>query len=155
MVENHDRYDSVSPQPLQMSCKICCDSIDSAMISELVANYHLNSSQSSLFQDFISVDSVRTYKPAPEVYKHLAREVGKLGEEGNLWLISGNPFDVCGARAYGMQAIWIDRAGTGWQDRQGGEPTAVVNSLEEVATVLKSHSSSKLYADLNLQILHR
>ena len=82
------------------------------------------------------------YKPAPEAYKHLAREVGKLGQERNLWLVSGNPFDVCGARACGMRAIWVDRAGTGWQDRMGGKPTAVVNSLEEVATVLENLASS-------------
>jgi hypothetical protein len=30
-----------------------------------------------------------------------------------------NPFDVVGARAFGMNAIWVDRAGAGWTDRLG------------------------------------
>jgi 2-haloacid dehalogenase len=97
------------------------------------------SSHSSLFKDIITIDDVKIFKPAPEVYEHLARCVDKVGHEGDMWLISGNPFDVVGARACGMQAAWVDRAGNGWQDKQGGQPTAIVQSLEELEQVVQAH----------------
>ena len=91
-----------------------------------------------LLQDIVVVEEVRRYKPAPEVYQHLVKHVGK--NPSQVWLVSGNPFDIVGARAFGMNAIWVDRAGNGWQDRlvsgSKGRPTAVVNSLEQVLAVV-------------------
>lgn len=51
-----------------------------------------------------------------------------------IWLISGNPFDVVGARSVGMQAIWVDRPNRGWQDAvaPGLRPSAIVHSLEQI-----------------------
>ncbi|KAI1609353.1 haloacid dehalogenase, type II [Exophiala viscosa] len=110
--------------------------------SEMVSS-SVNGSEelsSSVFKDIITVDDVRTFKPAPEVYKHLAEKVGKTGQMSAMWLVSGNPFDVVGARAMGMQAAWVDRAGSGWQDQLGLEPTVVVKSLEEVADAVEKHA---------------
>ena len=97
------------------------------------------SPHSAVFKDIITVDDVKKFKPAPEVYEHLARQVGKVGKEDQMWLISGNPFDVVGARACGMQAAWVDRAGNGWQDKQGGQPTAIVRSLEQLEEAVQAH----------------
>lgn len=99
---------------------------------------------SSVFKDIVTVDFVRSFKPAPEVYKYLAQVVGMSGQEDKLWLVSGNPFDVCGARAVGMQAAWVDRAGNGWQDKLGGEPTVVVKGLGEVAEAVEKHVKGQL-----------
>lgn len=96
---------------------------------------------SSVFKDIITVDSVGAFKPAPEVYKFLVQSVNKVGQESSTWLVSGNPFDVTGARAMGMQAAWVDRAGNGWQDKLGEEPTVVVRSLEEVADAVEKYAS--------------
>ncbi|KAK5561667.1 hypothetical protein LTR46_000472 [Exophiala xenobiotica] len=97
---------------------------------------------SSVFKDFVTVESVQRYKPSPEVYHHLAEKVGKVGEMNAVWLVSGNPFDVTGARAVGMHAAWVDRAGNGWQDKLGLGPTVVVKSLEEVAEAVEKHAGS-------------
>lgn len=97
---------------------------------------------SSVFKDLVTVDVVRTFKPAPEVYKYLAQRLDMAGKESDMWLVSGNPFDVCGARAVGMQAAWVDRAGNGWQDQMGGEPTVVVRQLSEVADAVEQHTNS-------------
>jgi 2-haloacid dehalogenase len=97
---------------------------------------------SSVFQDLVTVDIVGVFKPAPEVYHFLAEKVGRAGQENQIWLVSGNPFDVVGARACGLQAAWVDRAGFGWQDRLGQEPTVVVKSLEEVADVVEKYAGS-------------
>jgi hypothetical protein len=42
-----------------------------------------------------------------------------------------------------MQAAWVDRAGNGWQDMLGGEPTVVVRSLEEVPDAVAKYASKK------------
>ena len=101
----------------------------------------------SVFKDIVVVEEIKAYKPAPKVYRHLAQKTGKNPDSkedmASMWLVSGNPFDVVGARAVGMQAAWVDRAGNGWQDGlvagDTGRPTIVVKSLEEVVeTVSKS-----------------
>ncbi|KAF8590664.1 haloacid dehalogenase, type II [Ramaria rubella] len=84
---------------------------------------------------FVVVDEVKAYKPSPAVYHHLARKVGKENRLHELWLVSGNPFDVVGARQAGINVIWVDRKGKGWCD-QLGEPTRVVRSLHEVAGIV-------------------
>ena len=99
----------------------------------------------AVFRDIVTVEEVRCFKPHPDVYYHLAKKVGKSGDAmGEMWLVSGNPFDVVGARAVGMQACWVDRAGSGWTDElvQGavGTPTAVVRGLGEVVEVVRKHS---------------
>ncbi|KAG9237864.1 HAD-like domain-containing protein [Amylocarpus encephaloides] len=92
------------------------------------------SSSASVFKDLITVEDVQAYKPHPKVYQHLAKKVGKENAMESVWLVSGNPFDVVGARAVGMQAAWVDRAGGGWNDRLGtlakGGPTIVVDGVE-------------------------
>lgn len=112
------------------------------MVSSSVNNSPDLSPYASVFKDIVVIEEVKKFKPAPEVYQHLARKVGKSEKDmSSMWLISGNPFDIVGAKAVGMQACWVDRAGNGWQDEliQGekGRPTAIVKSLEEVLGVVR------------------
>ena len=107
----------------------------------------------SVFKDIVTVEEVKRFKPAPAVYHHLAEKVGKAKTKeamGEMWLVSGNPFDVVGARAVGMQAAWVDRAGNGWVDQliQGtsGQPTVVVSDLRQVVDAVKKHLGGGLTA---------
>ncbi|GAM86410.1 hypothetical protein ANO11243_044240 [Dothideomycetidae sp. 11243] len=97
---------------------------------------------SSSIQSIVSIDDVKQYKPAPESYAHLARQVGKdpssATDMQSIWLVSGNPFDIVGARTAGLSAAWIDREDKGWQDGLG-EPTVVVQSLEQVVDAVSNH----------------
>lgn len=117
-----------------------------AMVSNSV-NHSLDlSPHASVFADIVVVEPVKKFKPAPEVYTHLAERVGKkTSEMEDLWLVSGNPFDIVGARAVGMKAAWVDRAGNGWQDALvaggKGEPTVVLKSLEELPKRLEEHGT--------------
>lgn len=118
---------------------------------EMVSNCVKNSpelsaytQQSSQLAVIVSVDDKRQYKPAHDVYGYLADKMGKdsLDAKGmsQIWLVSGNPFDVVGARAVGMSAVWVDRAGTGWLDclipTERSQPNEIVRSLEEVVDVV-------------------
>ena len=100
----------------------------------------------SVFKDIVTVEEVKRFKPAPAVYYHLAEKVGKAKTKeamSEMWLVSGNPFDIVGARSVGMQAAWVDRAGNGWVDQLVpelvGKPTVVVKNLEQVVDVVKQY----------------
>lgn len=141
-------FPDVAPALKSLSSKSDVDCVvfsngTKTMVSNSVNKSEELSPHASVFKNIITVDFVRTFKPAPEVYKYLASCVGKTGNEGEMWLVSGNPFDVVGARSVGMQAAWVDRAGNGWQDMLGGKPTVVVKSLEEVAEAVEKHANEK------------
>ena len=100
----------------------------------------------SVFKDIVTVEEVKRFKPDPAVYHHLAEKMGKSKTKeamGEMWLVSGNPFDVVGARAVGMQAAWVDRAGNGWTDQliqsDSRKPTIIVKGLGEVVEGMKKH----------------
>jgi len=64
------------------------------------------SPHASVFKGLITVQEIEVFKPDPTVYHHLAKKVGKSysnEDMGSIWLVSGNPFDVVGARAAGIQ----------------------------------------------------
>lgn len=114
------------------------------MVSSSVNKSEELSPYADIFTDIVVVEEVKKFKPAPEVYRHLAEKLGKNAdsekEMAEMWLVSGNPFDVVGARAVGMQAIWVDRVGNGWQDElihgANGRPTHIVRGLEDVVAVV-------------------
>lgn len=84
-----------------------------------------------LLHDVVSVDEVKTFKPDPAVYEHLAGRFG--GDGGDIWLVSSNYWDVMGARHAGLRAIWVQRSEQQVPDPWGLEPDAVVQDLLEVA----------------------
>ncbi|KAL2870567.1 haloacid dehalogenase, type II [Aspergillus lucknowensis] len=110
-----------------------------SMVSNSVRSSPDLAPHATVFADIVSVDGVKQFKPAPAVYLHLAERVGKAAQLEDVWLVSGNPFDVVGARSVGLNAIWVDRAGQGWIDAAvpGERPTVVVRSLEEILDVVK------------------
>jgi len=111
--------------------------------SQKMINNSVNSSKdlkpvSSAFSQLVSVDHMRSFKPDPEVYRYLAQCVDMAGQESQLWLVSSNPFDVVGARAVGMNAVWVDRTGKGWQDKLGLEPTKIIRGLGGLTELVSS-----------------
>jgi 2-haloacid dehalogenase len=57
----------------------------------------------------LSVDAVRTYKPAPAVYALGPQALGLPA--GELLFVSSNAWDVAGAKAFGYQVVWCNRLG--------------------------------------------
>ena len=99
---------------------------------------------SDVFRDIVTVEEVKKFKPHPVVYYHLAMKVGKSKEQmGDMWLVSGNPFDVVGAKAVGMKACWVDRGHQGWSDGlvdgEMGAPDFIGENLGQIVqAILKS-----------------
>ncbi len=83
------------------------------------------------FRHLLSVDAVRTYKPAPAVYA-LAEQHLALPRE-RLLFVSANAWDVAGAKAVGLPCAWIRRTETP-PERLGFAPDLIVRDLDELAT---------------------
>ncbi|KAE8450025.1 hypothetical protein EG329_007164 [Mollisiaceae sp. DMI_Dod_QoI] len=118
-----------------------------AMVGSSVNQSPSLSPHASVFKGLVTVQDVELFKPHPKVYHHLAEKVGKgHGDMEGIWLVSGNPFDIVGARAVGMQAAWVNRAGGhhgkgGWTDKLGdlasGGPTLVVSGVDDAVKQIK------------------
>jgi 2-haloacid dehalogenase len=112
-----------------------------SMVSNSVHRSPDLSPHASVFADLVSVEDVKQFKPAPTTYLHLAEKVSKSSSQlGDIWLVSGNPFDIVGARSVGLNAIWVDRNGRGWVDAAmpSLRPTVVVKNLGEILGVIKA-----------------
>ncbi len=82
-------------------------------------------------EGIVSLYDVRTYKPNPAAYAHFHRAAQTGGAE--TWLISSNPFDVIGAVAAGMRALWLRRSPHVHFDPWEYQPTATATTLLEAA----------------------
>jgi len=106
---------------------------------------HAKAADRGLFSDpdsIVTTDPVQCYKPDPRTYKHLMDIAGVRTEQErrNVWVVSANPFDVVGAKAAGMRAAWIDRAGKGWVDRldEMRVPSVTATGVDEAVKAILS-----------------
>jgi 2-haloacid dehalogenase len=81
------------------------------------------------FDAVISVDELKIYKPAPQVYG-LAVSRLKVPKE-RIGFISSNCWDALGAKSFGFTVYWINRAGAP-VDRLGFKPDKIAGTLNEV-----------------------
>jgi 2-haloacid dehalogenase len=55
----------------------------------------------------ISVDPQQIFKPSPEAYALIESTLGVKPAE--VLFVSSNPWDACGAKAFGLKVAWIER----------------------------------------------
>ena len=79
------------------------------------------------FQQVVSVEVTNTFKPSPKVYQHFAAQAGY--PISKCALVSGNPFDIIGAKTAGMGAIWVRRNPATTFDQWDIEPDLVIDNL--------------------------
>jgi 2-haloacid dehalogenase len=75
----------------------------------------------------ISVDELKVFKPAPQVY---AAAVEKLATR-RIAFVSSNCWDALGAKSFGFTVFWLNR-GDAPLDRLGFRPDRVVRRLDEI-----------------------
>ena len=81
------------------------------------------------FDAVLSVDELKVYKPAPQVYELAVKRL-KVAKE-RIGFVSSNCWDALGAKSYGFRVYWINRGGAPL-DRLGFTPDEQVKSLDEV-----------------------
>ena len=79
------------------------------------------------FTEIVSVESVRSFKPAPEVYDHLVDVCALPSAE--ICLVSSNTFDVLGAMFSGLKCAWVNRDSAAQFDPWGIKPHIVLSGL--------------------------
>jgi 2-haloacid dehalogenase len=75
----------------------------SVMLSTLVRNSGLD----RVLDATISIDSKKIFKPAPDTYSLIQTVLGI--PPGEVLFVSSNPWDACGAKAFGLNVAWIER----------------------------------------------
>jgi 2-haloacid dehalogenase len=76
------------------------------MLNSLVRNSGLD----RVLDATISIDSKRVFKPSPDAYTLIESNLGISPAE--VLFVSSNPFDACGAKAFGLSVAWIERVTT-------------------------------------------
>jgi 2-haloacid dehalogenase len=115
-------------------CVVAFSNGEAAALRQVLGNAQLL----SFFDDVISADEVRTFKPDPAIYRHALQRLGPAGHR--TWLVSSNPFDVIGAKAAGLHAAWVKRNLTVF-DPWGVEPDLVVAGLDQLAPLFGEQRS--------------
>ena len=82
-----------------------------------------------MLRHVLSVDAVRTYKPAPVVYALGPRAMGMSVDQ--LLFVSSNAWDVVGAKAAGYRVAWCNRGGAP-EEELGLTADLVVTGLDQL-----------------------
>jgi len=108
-----DKYVHLDPYPdalqalaglKEKGCKLAILSNGSTdMLNALVRNTRLD----EVLDATISIDSRRIFKPSPQTYGLIEAHLG--AKPDSVLFVSSNPFDVCGAKAFGLDVAWIER----------------------------------------------
>ncbi|MCM2131752.1 haloacid dehalogenase type II [Larsenimonas rhizosphaerae] len=96
-------------------------------------NVLANAGLLELFDELVSVDDIKRFKPDPQVYLHLLRRMNS--EPSRTWLVSSNAWDIQGARHTGLGAAWIKRSHTAIED-EDLKPLVTVSSLVYLSDAL-------------------
>jgi len=90
------------------------------------------------FSHVLSVDPVRRFKPAPEIYAYAARILDVAPSE--LILVAAHDWDVAGAMHAGWRAAFVSRHGT------------ALNPLEPAPTIVAASVRDAAHAIMNLEV---
>ena len=83
---------------------------------------------SDWFDELLSVDVLKCYKPTPAVYQLVTERFDC--KPSDVTFFSSNNWDVSGAGAFGFRTIWVNRTGAAW-DKLPGKPDRIVKSISE------------------------
>ena len=89
---------------------------------------------SMYFEAIISADTIRTFKPDPAVYELVRHTAG----DQTAWLVSSNPFDLAGAKAFGLKTAWVRRTRARTFDMDEFYPDVTVGNLIGLREALHS-----------------
>ena len=100
-----------------------------ALLRELVSSNNLE----SIFDDVLSIEEVKIYKPHPNVYNI---PIKKYQTEKNLFAyLSSNTWDVSAAGNFGFNAVWVNRNKNIF-DNLDYIPITEINNLSDLNNLL-------------------
>ena len=87
----------------------------------------------SYFDNIISVEEVKIYKPDPKVYEMPIKKYNCNPE--NVCFMSSNTCDISGGGIFGYNAVWVNRFNKIF-DKLSYKPKFVINDLNELLTII-------------------
>lgn len=100
---------------------------------KIVTSSLVGAELTDFFDEIVSIDAVRHYKPHPVAYRYL---VDRLNVQVNeIAFISSNGWDAFGAAQFGLSSIWVNRT-NGPRERLSGRPTYVVSDVGSLPDIL-------------------
>ena len=100
-----------------------------SLLKELVSSNNLE----NIFDDVLSVEEVKTYKPHPNVY---SIPIKKYQIEKNQFAyLSANTWDVSAAGNFGFNAVWVNRNKNIF-DNLDYKPITEINNLSDLNNLL-------------------
>jgi len=85
------------------------------------------------FDDIMSIESVRIYKPDSKVYEMPIKKYDCKPE--NICFMSSNTWDVSGGGVFGYNAVWVNRSNKVF-DKLSYKPKFVINNLKELLNII-------------------
>ena len=128
-------YKELSPYP---EVKECLDTLKSKKIKiailsngtpDLLKGLVESNNIQSYFDNIISVEDVKIYKPDPKVYEMPIKKYNCKPE--NICFLSSNTWDVSGGGVFGYNAVWVNRFNKIF-DKLGYNPQYIINNLNQL-----------------------
>lgn len=94
---------------------------------EMLEKAALHNKINHLVDHIFSADTIKTYKPSPQVYQ--LAEAGLPWPKAQIAFISSNTWDVSGAKSFGFQVVSLNRSNSN-QENLGYPPDQLINNLE-------------------------
>jgi 2-haloacid dehalogenase len=107
--------------------------------ADVASDQMANAGIADRFERIMSVDSVRRFKPAPEVYLHAAAMLD--AEVDEMTMVASHDWDLLGARSVGMPGAFLERPGVVW-GMAPDPPEVRAGDLDGLATILIQRSRS-------------
>ncbi len=99
----------------------------------LIRNLVKENDLENIFDDLLSVEEVKTYKPHPHVYNIPIKKYGILKNE--VAYLSSNTWDISAAGNFGFKTIWVNRNNSIFDNLDFNPPMQIKN-LNELINIL-------------------
>jgi len=94
-----------------------------------------------LFTGIVSTEAIQNFKPSPLVYEHFLKITNTPLPDA--CLVSGNSFDILGAKSAGLKTVWVKRNAHQFFDPWGTSPDRVIRELGELQGFFASEAVAK------------
>jgi len=132
-------YKELSPYPEVKECLniLKTKKIKIAILSngtpDLLKSLVESNNIQNCFDDIMSIESVRIYKPDAKVYEMPIKKYECKPE--NICFLSSNTWDVAGGGIFGYNAVWVNRFNKIF-DKLSYKPRFVINNLNQLLEIV-------------------
>ena len=95
-----------------------------------------NAGLDDLIDEIVSVDDVKVFKPAPQVYQSIGRRLHL--PISDIGFVSSNSWDIHGAGAAGLRTFWLQRRAGEPEEPLGFPATRIVTALTNLRLELSA-----------------